>query len=200
MAYFTLHFVYTFLHFYTKTMTRTEKQRILQAQRLDLIKRHPTFSESDIRCFNFITRSDTKANDLTWLITHYLQWVGHQAERINTQGQARVRKIVDGQTGQQIGNRTNGVTYTPTTGTRGSADISSTIAVTIGGRKIGLSVKWEVKIGKDSQSRYQKLYEAAIGQAAGYYFIVTCIGDFFHYYDALLAEFHEPSEQAEKNI
>lgn len=181
-------------------MTKQEKLRILTAQLNYMRKKYPERTDQEHSWFNYITRTDTNANGLTALVCDYLTWEGHQAERINTMGVARVRKIVDGQTGQQIGNRTNGVTYTPTTGTRGSADISSTIAVTIGGRKIGLSVKWEVKIGKDRQSRYQKLYEAAIGQAAGYYFIVTCIGDFFHYYDALLAEFPEPSEQAEKNI
>lgn len=179
-------------------MTKQEKTRILTAQLDSLRRKHPTWNEIELRNFNYITRTDTNANGLTALVCDYLTWQGHQAERINTQGQARVRKIVDGQTGKQIGNRTNGVTWTPTTGTRGSADISSTIAVTIGARKIGLSVKWEVKIGKDRQSRYQKLYEAAIGQAAGYYFIVTCIGDFFHYYDTLMGEFGEPCDRVDK--
>jgi hypothetical protein len=71
------------------------------------------------------------------------------------------------------------------TSTRGTADISSTIAVTIAGHHVGLSVKWEVKM-KDKQSKEQKQYEDSIHRAGGHYYIVHSMDEFFHYYDKLI--------------
>ena len=85
-------------------------------------------------------RDDT-ANGLTRCILRYLTLSGWQAERINTMG----RPI-------GLSRRTCGAGHTPrpgvlrwgkSTSTRGSADLSATIA--------GRSVKIEVKVGRDRQ-------------------------------------------------
>ena len=72
--------------------------------------------------------------------------------------------------------------YIKGSGTKGSADISSTIPININGKKIGVSVKWEVKIGKDIQSDFQKEYQKNIEKAGGYYFIVKSFDDFMDKY------------------
>jgi hypothetical protein len=71
------------------------------------------------------------------------------------------------------------------TGTKGSADISSTIRMNINGRMIGVSVKWEVKIGKDRMSEHQKKYQLEIEGADGYYFVVKSFDDFMEKYTEL---------------
>jgi hypothetical protein len=69
------------------------------------------------------------------------------------------------------------MTYIPTSGQRGSADISATIA--------GVSLKVEVKIGKDRQSTYQKVYQQQIERSGGVYIIVRSMEDFLNYWDNL---------------
>jgi hypothetical protein len=128
--------------------------------------------------------TDKTANGLTKAVCDFLNLSGHQAERISTTGRyideskvvtdvlGRKRKIGTGK-------------YIPGNGTKGSADISSTIKMNINGRLIGVSVKWEVKIGKDRQSEYQKDYQLSIEEATGYYFIVRNFEEFLNHYDTL---------------
>lgn len=59
--------------------------------------------------------------------------------------------------------------------TKGSADISATIA--------GRSVKIEVKIGPDRQSEAQRRYQAAIERAGGLYFIAKDFTSFVEWYN-----------------
>jgi hypothetical protein len=70
------------------------------------------------------------------------------------------------------------MTWGKSTATKGSADISATIE--------GLSVKIEVKIGKDRQSEYQKIYQENIEKAKGKYWIVKNFSDFYEKYQNLL--------------
>jgi hypothetical protein len=121
--------------------------------------------------------TDKTANGLTKCITDFLRFSGYQAERINTMGRMIDRtKIVTNVLGQQrsIGN----VEWQKGTGTKGSADISATIK--------GRSVKIEVKIGKDVQSREQKAYQQAIEQAGGIYIIAK---DFQGFHEWFTQEF-----------
>jgi hypothetical protein len=67
------------------------------------------------------------------------------------------------------------MTYIPTTGTRGSADISSIV--------YGKSVKIEIKYGKDRQSESQKQYQASVEAAGGVYLIVRTFDDFLVWWD-----------------
>jgi hypothetical protein len=64
--------------------------------------------------------------------------------------------------------------YIPTTGTKGSADISATIN--------GKSVKIEVKIGKDRQSQDQIQYQQRTEQAGGIYLIAKDFQGFYEWY------------------
>jgi len=124
------------------------------------------------------TWTDRTANGLTKMIIKFLQMKGWQAERINNMGK-RVdnRKVVTNVLDQKtvIGS----VHYIPSTMTKGTADISATIA--------GNSVKIEVKI-KDKQSPNQKKYQEMIEKAGGTYTIARTFQGFVEWYQAYLAE------------
>lgn len=124
--------------------------------------------------------SDTTANGLTKAVITFLTLHGHQAERINTTGRyIDDSKIVTDAVGfKRVLGRGK---YIPSTSTRGSADISSTINV----KGIGLSVKFEVKM-KDRQSEHQKIYEQDIKKAGGQYYIVHNFPEFIEYYNKVL--------------
>lgn len=102
------------------------------------------------------------ANGLTKAIVTYINLIGGQAERISTTGRMLdTRKTVTNILGQRglIGSQT----YIPGTSTKGSADISAIYK--------GKSLKIEVKIGKDKQSEVQKIYEANVNRAGGFYIL-----------------------------
>jgi hypothetical protein len=117
--------------------------------------------------------SDRTANGLTRCIIDFIRLDGYQAERINTMGRTidNRKRVTDvlGRT-KLIGS----TTYIPTTGTKGSADISATIR--------GRSVKVEVKVGKDRQSPEQKAYELSIVSSGGIYWIVRSFDEFYNKY------------------
>jgi len=121
--------------------------------------------------------TDKTANGLTKCILDYLQLSNHQAERINTMG----RPIDNRKQVTDVIGRTKTIgtmTWGKSTATKGSSDISATIE--------GLSVKIEVKIGKDRQSEYQKIYQANIEKAKGKYWIVKNFADFYEKYQNLV--------------
>jgi hypothetical protein len=121
--------------------------------------------------------SDKTANGLTRCIIDYLTLSGHFAERVNSMG-----RMIDGRKTYTdvIGQKKTigSMKYIPSTGHVGTADIHSEINVNINGNKIPIAVKWEVKIGKDRQSEYQKTYESKVGN----YFIVKTFDDFYQKY------------------
>jgi hypothetical protein len=121
--------------------------------------------------------TDKTANGLTKCILDFLELCDYQVERINTMGRPidNRKQVTDvlGRT-KTIGS----MTWGKSTATKGSADISATIE--------GLSVKIEVKIGKDRQSEYQKIYQANIEKAKGKYWIVKNFADFYEKYQNLL--------------
>lgn len=121
-------------------------------------KNHPNFPEYAIPPQSY--RDDT-ANGLTRCIVDYIRFRGGQAERINTTG------IPVQQRGRIVWRKSNA--------TKGSADISATIA--------GRSVKIEIKIGPDRQSEAQRRYQAAIEQAGGLYFIAKDFNTFVEWFD-----------------
>ena len=117
-------------------------------------------------------RDDT-ANGLTRCIIAYILSKGEQAERINSMG-------IPIDTRQQVTDimghhRTIGsMLWRRSGGTRGSADISATIR--------GLSVKIEVKVGKDRQSSAQRQYQASVEQAGGMYYVARDFTTFVEWY------------------
>ena len=106
-------------------------------------------------------RDDT-ANGLTRCVVDFIRYNGGQAERINTTGMP-----------EQRGGR---IIWRKSNTTKGSADISATIA--------GRSVKIEVKIGPDRQSEAQRCYQADIERASGLYFIAKDFTSFVEWYSA----------------
>lgn len=138
--------------------------------------RYPNVPEYGLPKTEYNERS---SNGLTRCIIDFLNLSGHQAERINTMGRMLdYRKTYTDVIGRT---KTIGSTkYIPTTGTKGSADISATIA--------GRSVKIEVKYGKDRQSKDQKAYQEQIEKAGGIYFIAKNFDDFFAWYEKFITE------------
>lgn len=98
------------------------------------------------------------ANDLTKTIISFMEIIGGQAERINSMG----RQIT----------RNRRTTWVYGTGTNGTADISATY--------YGVSIKIEVKIGKDRQSEVQKQYQSQIEQAGGIYVLAKTFDGFLY--------------------
>lgn len=119
--------------------------------------------------------SDKTANGLTRAIIDFLKFEGWQAERINCTGRIidKSRSYVDA-----IGRhkKIGSSTWIPTSGQRGTADISSTIA--------GRSVKIEIKTGKDRQSPAQAKYQRDIERSGGVYFIARSWEQFREWYNS----------------
>lgn len=121
--------------------------------------RFPNVPEHCRACPRF---TDKTANSLTRCIITFLRLHGHQAERVNTMG-----RQITAKSGRQI--------YIPTTGSKGSADISAVIH--------GRAVKVEVKVGKDRQSGHQREYQRAIECAGGVYVIAKTFDQFIQWFD-----------------
>lgn len=117
--------------------------------------------------------TDKTANGLTKSIITFINLSGGQAERINNMGRMVNRtKLLTNSIGQL--QKVGSVEWQKGTGTKGTADISATVN--------GMSLKIEVKIGRDKQSEHQKKYEANITQAGGMYLIVKEFAPFVKWY------------------
>ena len=152
-----------------------ENKALLKALELEILKdkstMNPRYLEDLLTDWN-----DNSANSLTKSIEFYINANGFQAERINTMGVYREGKKI------QVGENTRQLkgTWTPSTSTKGSADISATIR--------GRSVKIEVKYGKDKQSEVQKRYQESIEAAGGTYFIARNFDEFIIFYNNFIAD------------
>ena len=152
-------------------MTRTTRQRIHDLLLQESRQKYPNLPDH-ARVVNIPT--DGSANGLTKLVIKWIELHGGQAERINTMGRmVDKRKIVTDVLGRQ--SMIGSIGYIPTTGTKGSADISSVIN--------GRAIKIEIKYGKDRQSDAQKAYEQSITSAGGVYLIVRTMDDFVTWWD-----------------
>jgi hypothetical protein len=138
-------------------------------------QKHPSFPDAYRVTPKY---TDKTANGLTKCIVDYLNFSGHVASRINNMGTWRADKT-----------NVNGGFYTRSNQMKGIADIDSTVNVKITGIPVGLSVKWEVKIGKDTQSEAQKEYEKKITASGGHYYIVKSFEDFLQKYTALILKY-----------
>ena len=152
-----------------------ENKALLKALELEILKdkstMNPRYLEDLLTDWN-----DNSANSLTKSIEFYINANGFQAERINTMGVYREgKKIQVGENSRQLKG-----TWTPSTSTKGSADISATIR--------GRSVKIEVKYGKDRQSEVQKRYQESIEAAGGTYFIARTFDEFMIFYNNFIAD------------
>jgi len=139
----------------------------------DSRKKHPTLPEAARYVKPY---SDKTANMLTRAIIDFIRFNGFQSERINCTGrpQDNTRIITD-----VLGDsrRVGSVKWLPTSGQRGTSDISATIR--------GRSVKIEIKM-KDKESEYQRKYQESIERAGGYYWICHSFDEFMNYYNQFL--------------
>ena len=163
-------------------MNKQNKQRYQELYLSEQRKNYPAmpdFARPPADC------KENGANSLTKLVCSFINLSGGQAERISTTG-----RMIDNtkiSTDVMGGRRTIGsMEYIPGTGTKGSADISSTIH--------GRSVKIEIKWAKDRQSQHQKSYENAITRAGGIYYICRTFDDFIEWYDNLIFKINQQTK------
>ena len=152
-------------------MTRPTRQRVHDLYLQESREKYPNLPDH-ARVVNIPT--DGSANGLTKLVIKWIELHGGQAERINTMGRMiDKRKVVTDVLGRKgmIGS----MSYIPTTGTKGSADVSAVVQ--------GRSYKIEIKYGKDRQSDAQKAYEQSITSAGGVYLIVRTMDEFIEWWD-----------------
>ena len=152
-------------------MNKQNKQKFIELLTQESKAKYPNIPDH-ARLIKVPTESS--ANALTKAVIKWIQLHSGQAERINTMGRMiDTRKVLTNVVGQQslIGS----MKYIPTTGTKGSADISAVIN--------GKAVKIEIKYGKDRQSEAQKIYEYEITKAGGIYLIVRTFDDFVKWWD-----------------
>jgi hypothetical protein len=122
--------------------------------------------------------SDKTANQLTRAIIDFLRFSGWQSERINCTGKMidNTKVITD-----TLGDKRSigSVKWLPTSGQKGTADVSATIN--------GRSVKIEIKM-KDRQSLDQKRYEEQVIRAGGLYWLVRSFEEFLDFYNIINGE------------
>lgn len=152
------------------------KEQLKQMKRDELKRKAPAFYEAS-GGDDYILKpiSDRTANGLTKCIIDWITLKGGYANRINTQGQARVNKIpryniLTGKTEYR-----DSVTWTPSTTRIGTPDIDAIIK--------GKAVKIEVKIGKDKLSEAQKKHLEDIAKAGGMYFVAKDMISFINWYE-----------------
>ena len=157
-------------------MNKQNKLILTQLALTALKERYPSFPEHAIPIPKY---SDTTANGLTKCVIDFLNYSGHQAERISSMGRMidKRKDSID-----VMGNKRviGSMQYIKGTSTNGTADISSIIN--------GKSVKIEIKIGADRQSKAQKDYQIATEKAGGIYLITKTFDEFMTQYTGLSAE------------
>jgi len=157
-----------------------KKQNKTILNELHIKSQHERFPSMPIHCIPPYKKSDNSTNGLTSCVIDFINYSGYQAERINTTGRMlNNKKVVTDVVGfkREIGSDK----WIKGTGTKGSADISSTIK--------GRSVKIEIKFDKDRQSDAQKDYQKAIENAGVIYIIIRNFDDFIEWYDNFIKNF-----------
>lgn len=157
-------------------MTKENKSILTNLALEDMKRKYPSFPVHAIPIPKY---SDATANGLTKCVIDFLNYSGHQAERISSMGRMidKRKDSID-----VLGNKRviGSMQYIKGTSTNGTADISSIIN--------GKSVKIEIKIGKDRQSQAQKDYQIATEKAGGIYLITKSFDEFMAQYTGLSAD------------
>jgi hypothetical protein len=151
--------------------------KLIELKKIYHREKYPNLPE---HCMPEVKYSDNSANNLTKCIIHYLELLGHSAERINVQGR-RVDKteIVENILGnkKQIGS----VKWQKSTGKVGRADIHAKIKHNK--YKFAIPIEIEVKYGKDRQSEKQKNFQLEMENIGTPYFIAKTFEEFYHWYN-----------------
>lgn len=125
---------------------------------------------------------DKTANGLTRCIIDWITLNGGQAERISSSGRyIDGSKVVSSHIGQRktIGSGK----WIPGSSKNGTADISAIIKDKNG---FAMSVKIEVKIGRDKMSEAQQRYKESVEAAGGAYWIAKSFEHFMEQYNTLV--------------
>lgn len=132
----------------------------------DIKKRAPGFYEaSGGDKMKIKGYTDRTANGLTRCIIDFLTFSGHYANRINTQGQARVKRIPKFNILSGKVEHHEKVQFTKSMTAKGTPDIDSII--------FGRAAKIEVKVGADKIRDEQAEQGQRIEAAGGMYFVAT---------------------------
>lgn len=143
--------------------TRSWREAYKQAYREDRKLKYPICAR-DFPYQDPVIPSERKANGLTTLIIRWLSFHGHYANRISTQGQARVTRGT--------------VKWTKGHTKKGTPDISAIV--------YGRAVWIEVKVGADRMSEAQDKQQADIVTAGGIHFIARDMQTFVDFYYKLI--------------
>jgi hypothetical protein len=148
-------------------------------------KTHPVFYASEPNPERYVDYpKDFNANGVTKGIVNFLTWKGHHANRISTQGQARVKKIPKFNILSGKLMHLEKMSFTKSTTKKGTPDISAIVH--------GWAVMIEVKIGRDVMSEAQVRQKEQIEAAGGLYFIATNMQQFYDWYVATFEQEADP--------
>ena len=154
-------------------------QAINELKRLYLAENKEKYPSIPDHCRVKPTIEYKSANGLTKCIIDFIRLSGGQSERISSEGRViDTRKTFQNVIGQTV--TTGSIRRIKTSGQRGTADISATIK--------GKSVKIEVKIGSDRQSKEQQEYAESIIRAGGYYVLAPSFDVFLTWYNLTFGE------------
>lgn len=156
-------------------MTRANKKLLTELYLAYQRRERPSVPEHGL--IQKYKHTDNSANGLTRCILDYFKFNGWQAERISNTGRMIDNtKVIKFHIGWE---RTVGTKkWIKGSGRNGTADISATMPINVNGRTIGVSLKIEVKYGKDRQSEDQKSYQKEVEKAGGVYMIARNFDDF----------------------
>jgi len=156
---------------YIKSAAVKELEALANA---DAQRKHPNIEKKYLAPRKY---EDRTANGLTRCVIDFIRLSGYQSERINCTGRpidnTMVYENVLGDL-RKIGS----TTWLPTSGQKGTADISAVIR--------GRAVKIEIKAGRDKQRPDQVAYQQEIERAGGLYWICHSFDEFKMKYDSIL--------------
>jgi hypothetical protein len=125
------------------------------------------------------------ANGITKVITDYLFWTGHFANRTNNMGVAIKKQrpkmnIFSG----KVENLENGVEYRKSSSMNGMQDID--VNLKHPNHIYGIPWKIEIKVGKDTHKDHQKKFGKKVAKTGAHYSVVRTPEDFFTQLNHLL--------------
>jgi hypothetical protein len=158
------------------TNTKERWQDELRTLKLEYIKRTTpaAFEASGGYTMKLKPYEDGTTNGLTRCILDFLNYSGHWAVRVNTQGQVRIKKIPRYSIFSRRVEYSDKVQYTKSTTAKGTPDINSII--------FGRGVQIEVKAGKDKIRDEQTGQGQRITEAGGIWYVAGNMTDFIEWY------------------
>lgn len=161
------------------------KKRYQQAHEVWFAKEYPQAYKSGLYTRPKWPRV-SKSNGLTTFVINFCNWLGHAANRINTQGQARIHKVPRFNIFQGKVVYFDKVMWTPGATRSGTADTD--IVLKHPDHQYGIPIKAEIKVGADTQGPDQHDYEKFVTQAGAIYVIIRTPEQWLLLYDEVMAE------------